>query len=352
MCIYVVLLASLAASGKFRVIALPKNIHVHFINHYSIKEEDMFRQETLLRRHPQNPIINPRDFPWGNADVVFNPGQAILDGKVVLLASVLFRDKPYAHTFVAESTDGVNFTFRKEPAFIREPNKVFGEYDNHPIDCRVTQIGDRYYVMRPGNSEMGCVGLLYETRDFNSFEPVDIVALPDNRVPCLFPEKIGGYYYRLERPYNHGAPNERGHIWISRSPDLVHWGHHRFLLKGFTNWCWGKIGPTVPIKTEKGWLEIIHGVSKSCSLVSYSLGAILLDLNDPEKIIGRMESYLLTAEEDYEFKGRTPGCVFATGGVADLHTRTLRVYYGATDTSICLAEGNLDDIIDACLQGK
>lgn len=311
----------------------------------------MFRQETLLKRHPDNPIISPKDFPFGPADVVFNPGQTTYNGKTVLLASVMFRNRSYAHTYVAESADGIHFDFHPEPVFVRDPEKTFGEYDNHPIDCRVTQIGNEYYVVRPGNSEMGCVGLLYKTADFVNFEPIDIIALPDNRVPCLFPEKIGGYYYRLDRPYNPGAGNEHGHIWIARSPDLVHWGHHRFLMKGFTNWNWNKIGPTVPVKTEKGWLEIIHGVSSSCSITSYSLGAILLDLENPEKIIGRAESYLLTAEEDYEFKGRCPGCVFATGAVADLKTRRLRVYYGAADTSICLAEGSLDEIIDACIKG-
>lgn len=84
-------------------------------------------------------------------------------------------------------------------------------------------------------------------------------------------------------------------------------------------------------------MEIIHGVSSSCSIVSYSLGAILLDLENPEKIIGKMSSYLLTAEQDYEFKGRCPGCVFATGAVADMNNRRLTVYYGASDTCIGLA---------------
>jgi len=311
----------------------------------------MFRAETLLKRHPKNPIIEPKDFPNGAADVVFNPGQTTYKGKTILLASVLVRNKPYALTYVAESEDGVHFTFHPEPCFFRDPDKTFGEYDNHPIDCRVTQIGNDYYVIRPGNSPLGCVDLMYKTTDFVNFEPIDIVALPDNRVPCLFPEKIGDYYYRLDRPYANGAPDCHGHIWVSRSPDLIHWGHHRFLLKGYTHWNWEKMGPTVPVKTEKGWLEIIHGVSSSCSITSYSLGAVLLDLEDPYKIIGKTESYILTADEDYEFRGRCPGCVFATGAIADLQSRKLRVYYGIADTAIGLAEGNIDEIIDACLKG-
>lgn len=310
-----------------------------------------FRKETMLKRFPENPIITPEDFPFAPADVVFNPGQTTYNGKTILLVSVLSRNRPYAETYVAESSNGIDFTFHEKPVFFRDPDKKFGEYDNHPIDCRVTQIGNEYYIVRPGNSEMGCIGLMYKTNDFKTFEPVDIVALPDNRVPCIFPEKINGSYVRLDRPYNHGAHPERGHIWISKSPDLIHWGQHRFLMKGFTNWCWNKIGPTVPIKTEKGWLEIIHGVSSSCSTVSYSLGAVLLDLEDPGKIIGRMESYLLTAEEDYEQNGRCPNVVFATGGIADLEKRSLRVYYGAGDTCIGLAEGDLDEIINACLKG-
>lgn len=315
----------------------------------------MYRKPTLLKRHPLNPIIKPMDYPdtFGDvADAVFNPGQTVFNGKTVLLVSVCLRNKPYCETHVAMSDDGVHFSINPKPCFFRDPDKVFGEYDNHPIDNRITRIGDEYYICRPGNSPMGCIGLLYKTTDFENFEPLDIVALPDNRVPCIFPEKIGGYYYRLDRPYAPGGSSEHGHIWISRSPDLIHWGHHRFLMQGFTAWNWEKVGPTVPIKTEKGWLEIFHGVSSSCSVVSYSLGAMLLDLEDPSKIIGRMESYILTAEEEYEFNGRTPGCVFATGAVADLKTRELRCYYGAADTYVGLATGNLDEIIDACLKSK
>jgi len=315
----------------------------------------MFRKPTLLTRNPDNPVIRPIQFPDSHgdtADVVFNPGQTVFRGKTLLLVSVQFRNKPYAQTHVAVSEDGIHFEIEPEPCFSRDPDKVFGEYDNHPIDNRITRIGDEYYICRPGNSPMGCVGLLYRTLDFKTFTPIDIVALPDNRVPCIFPEKIGDYYYRLDRPYASGSADCHGHIWLSRSPDLVHWGHHRFLLKGFGNWSWDKIGPTVPIKTEKGWLELIHGVSSSCSVVSYSIGAILLDLEDPCRIVGQMKSYILTAEEDYEFNGRCPGCVFATGAIADLKTRELRCYYGAADTYIGLATGNLDEILDACLQGK
>jgi len=305
----------------------------------------------MLNKHLKNPIITPADFQYGPAHLVFNPGQCMHEGETVLLLSVIMRNEPYARVHVARSNDGVNFNISEKALFTRNMEEELGEVDNHPIDCRVTQIGDEYYIIRPGSSPRGTIALLYKTLDFNKVEFIDVIALPNNRVPCLFPEKINNMYWRLDRPSSTGAPAVKADMWLSNSPNLIHWGHHRFLLSGYTNWCWEKIGPTPPIRTEKGWLVIIHGVCSSCSLVSYSLGAILLDLKEPGKIIGKMESYLLTAEEDYEYKGMTPGCVFTAGAIADLNKRRLRIYYGAADTCIGLAEGDLDEIVDGCIKG-
>lgn len=315
------------------------------------------RYNTLLKRHPNNPLIQPKDIPWFNADAVFNPSQCMFQGKTLLLLSVTHSDKPHpnAQVHVAESKDGVNFKIRKDPLFFPDPEKKFGQYDQHPIDCRITQIGDTYYIIRPGNSEWGCIALLYKTKDFITVDPIEIIALPHNRVPCLFPEKINGEYVRIDRPYSVGAPYEKSfaNMWISRSPDLIHWGQHRPLLKrGFSAWSGLKVGPTPPIRTEKGWLEIIHGVQNCFWTVRYSIGAVLLDLENPEKIIGAMQSYLLTPETEYEHMGVIPDVVFTPGALVDLKTRRLRVYYGAADTCVCLAEGDLDEVLDACIKGK
>jgi predicted GH43/DUF377 family glycosyl hydrolase len=315
------------------------------------------RYNTLLKRHPNNPLIQPKDIPWFNADAVFNPSQCIFQGKTLLLLSITHADKPFpnAQVHVAESEDGINFTIRKAPVFFPDPENEFGKYDLHPIDCRITQMGNTYYIIRPGNSDWGCIAFLYKTKDFQTFDPIDIIALPHNRVPCLFPEKINGEYVRIDRPYSLGAPYDKSfaNMWISRSPDLIHWGAHRPLLKrGFSAWSGLKIGPTPPIKTEKGWLEIIHGVQNCFWTVRYSIGAVLLDLENPEKVIGVMQSYLLTPEAEYEHMGVVPDTVFTPGALADLKTRRLRVYYGAADTCVCMAEGDLDEIIDACVNGK
>jgi len=321
------------------------------------KEISKLRYNTLLKRHPQNPLICPSDIPWYNADAVFNPGQCMYKGKTLLLLSVMHADKAYpnAQIHVAESEDGITFSIRKEPLFFPDEKRKFGEYDQHPIDCRVTQIEDTYYIIRPGNSEWGCIAFLYKTKDFQTVDLIEIVALPHNRVPSLFPEKINGEYVRIDRPYSLAGPFDQcyGNLWISRSPDLIHWGKHRPLLKsGFSGWNGLKIGPTPPIRTEKGWLEIIHGVQNCFWTARYSIGAVLLDLENPEKIIGLMHSYLLTPEMEYEHMGVIPDTVFTPGALADLNTRRLRVYYGGADTCVCLAEGDLDEIIDACIKGK
>ncbi len=314
--------------------------------------------KSRLLRYEGNPILRPEEFPWCKADQVFNPGQVMTpDGRTLLLLSVIPRNEKHARCHLAESRDGIHFTIREKPLFEVDPERRFGKLDFHPIDCRVTWFPEENccYIIRPANSEWGCCALLYRTEDFETVEPVEIIALPHNRVPCLFPEKIGGKYVRLDRPYSLGAPYEKSfaHIWISRSPDLIHWGEYRPLQKrDFSPWNNLKIGPTVPIRTEKGYLEIIHGVQNTFCGFRYSLGALLLDLEDPGKIIGRMNDYLLTPETEYEHNGVIPEVVFATGGVVDPATRELRIYYGGADTTLNLATGNVDEIVEWCLKGE
>ena len=315
------------------------------------------KYKSMLKRYEGNPLFRPEEFPFGAADQVFNPGQVKTpDGRTILLLSVIMRNERHARCHVAESRDGIHFEIQEKPLFSVDPEKPFGELDFHPIDCRVTWFPEDgcYYIMRPANSEWGCCALLYRTVDFRTAEPVEVIALPHNRVPCLFPEKIGGKYVRLDRPYSVGAPYEKSfaNIWISYSPDLIHWGEHRPLLqRGFMPWNGLKVGPTVPVRTEEGWLELIHGVQNTFVGWRYSLGAVLLDLEHPDRIIGRMNRYLLTPETPCERQGVIPEVVFATGAVADPETRELRVYYGGADTTVNLATGNLDEIIEGCRKG-
>lgn len=317
----------------------------------------MPQYKSQLVRFAGNPLFRAEEFPYGIADQVFNPGQVMTpDGRTILLLSVLPRGERLARCHVAESTDGIHFTIHEKPLFSAD-HTAFPGLDNHPIDCRITWFpeDDCYYIIRPGgDADTGTIAFLYRTKDFLTAEPIEIVAMTHNRVPCLFPEKINGQYVRLDRPYSAGAPYEKSfaNIWLSRSPDLIHWGEHRLVLRrNCTRWCNLKVGPTVPIRTEKGWLEIFHGVQQCFSSWRYSIGAVLLDLENPEKVIGLMNSYLLTPETDYERFGVVPDVVFTTGAVVEPKSRELRIYYGGADTCVNLATGNLDEIVENCLKG-
>jgi beta-1,4-mannooligosaccharide/beta-1,4-mannosyl-N-acetylglucosamine phosphorylase len=311
--------------------------------------------EFILNRHQNNPIIKPADFPGSYA--IFNPGQTKFNGKYLLLLPVAHNagDKnKYGQDItahVALSTDGVHFEINPEPLFKRDTQAPFSTVRPQCIDFRITQIDDMYYVVNPGCGPWGTMGILSRTRNWNDWENLDIISLPDNRMPCLFPEKINGKYYRLDRPYR-VAPNDHhdfGNMWLASSPDLLHWGSYRPLLKpGFSHWNSTKIGPTPPVKTPEGWLVIIHGVIESCSGHRYSMGGMLLDLNNPEKIIGLTKSAILAPFEQYEFNGMVPNVVFPAGFIADWESDDLRVYYGAADNYVGLATGSVRELVALC----
>ena len=310
-------------------------------------------KEFILHRHPQSPVIKVQDVP--NADAVFNCGQTTYNGKTLLLVPVAYRTKIdglQSGMYVATSENGVDFEIEKEP-FIKTLDEApyNDNYDWWTIDPRITKIDDTYYIVRPGQHPQGPTALLEATKDFKTKEFLGCIALPSNRVPCLFPEKINGLYARLDRPYNMGAKNEDGSIWISFSPDLIYWGEHYPVQMPYGFHFGTKIGPTPPIKTNDGWLVVIHGVMTSCNGSRYSLTALLLDLDNPRKVIGRMNSWILTPDTDYELNGRVPNVVFTTGAIADFEKDEIRVYYGAADTCIGLASGKLSELVEACKLG-
>ncbi len=319
----------------------------------------------LLHRNKNNPIITVEDFPIPS-NAVFNCGQTMYNGQTILLIAAFYKERrangSLTGIHVARSDDGIHFEIEKEPfCDKRNWNKNCSlNVDGWVIDPRITKIGDTYYIVRPAQvSNVGPAAILEKTKDFKTCEFVECIALPSNRVPCLFPEKIGNYYVRLDRPYNLHEKEDpkyildtdplRAGIWISYSPDLIFWGMHRPLIypdsiPNYANW---KMGPTPPIRTKDGWLEIIHGVNNKNGEFCYSIGAMLLDLNDPEKIIGVLQDCILTPEEPYEKDGRVKNVVFPCGAIADEENDKIRIYYGACDECIGLAEGRLSELLNA-----
>lgn len=324
---------------------------------------DLFRgEEYIMHRCKGNPIITVDNFPVP-AVRVFNCGQTLYNGKTVLLIAAQYKEErngSLTGIHLAMSDDGINFDISEEP-FCSKTDWA----GNFPLNCdcwvidpRITKIEDTYYIVRPAQVEkVGPAAILEKTKDFKNLEFVECIALPNNRVPCLFPEKINGQYVRLDRPYSvlrldrekGGHPLDDqllGGMWISYSPDMIYWGKHRPLLYPPLSFANYKVGPTPPIKTRDGWLEIIHGVYKENREWCYSLGAILLDLKDPSKIIGVLDKPILTPKEPYEIDGLTKNVIFSCGAVTDEEKDEIRIYYGACDECIGLAIGCLSELLN------
>ena len=310
---------------------------------------------TIFTRNPANPLLKVQDFP-GIAQL-YNPSPVQFGDETLLLVSVTThktdeQGMDVGQTRIARSKDGINFELSEDNFIKVDKTRKPYCYMKHFIDNRVTKIGDTYWIITPVMMNEGWdapVGLLGKTKDFINYEPVSVITQPRNRGASLFPEKINGKYYKIDRP--NGIKGYGGDLWLSSSPDLVHWGDFQPLQKaGYRFWNMDKIGPTPPIKTEKGWLEIIHGVFTAAGGTTYYLGAMLLDLEDPSKIIGKTGSYILAPETPYEQHGNCHNTIFACGAIADYDKDQVRIYYGAADMAIALATGSLSELLDACIE--
>jgi predicted GH43/DUF377 family glycosyl hydrolase len=310
----------------------------------------------IFKRHEGGPLLHIKDFP-GKAQI-YNPAPVQCGDETILLVSVVEHaatrgfGRDVGQTRVARSKDGIHFTLSDEN-FI-DPQAEGEPWDryHHFIDNRVTKIDDWYYIVTPVmvNGFDSPIGMLGRTKDFKTYERIDTITQPKNRGASLFPEKINGKYYKLDRPG--GGDGGNGDIWISASPDLVHWGEFKpVLAAGYRFWNVDKIGPTPPIKTDKGWLDIIHGVFTPAGGTYYYIGAMLLDLDEPWKVIGKTNSYLMMPEEPWEQHGNCDNVIFPCGAIADYDKDQIRLYYGACDFAICLATGSLSETVDACIRG-
>src|ERR1035437_6287661 len=186
------------------------------------------------------------------------------------------------------SADGVNWDLDpKTISWIATDRRIAEIQDSfeHAYDPRVTWLEDRYYVTWCNGYHGPTIGVGY-TYDFETFHQLDNAFLPFNRNGVLFPRRVNGQYLMLSRPSDNGH-TPFGDIYVSESPDLIHWGRHRQVMST-RSWTWESTkvgaGPT-PIETPEGWLLIYHGVLTSCNGFVYSMGAALLDLDEPWKVI-------------------------------------------------------------------
>ena len=185
---------------------------------------------------------------------------------------------------------------------------------DYAYDPRVVKIEDKYYITWCGGTNGPTISVA-TTTDFQEFTRLDNAFLPHNRNGVLFPRRIDGKYFMLSRPSDNGH-TPFGDIYISQSPDMVHWGKHRKVMGrgGDEHGLWWqrtKIGAgPIPIETDDGWLMIYHGVLDTCNGFVYHMGAAILDLDEPWKVTYRCKNILLAPEADYEVFGHVPNVVF------------------------------------------
>ncbi|HLF65154.1 MAG TPA: glycoside hydrolase family 130 protein [Saprospiraceae bacterium] len=342
----------------------------------------------LALRFPENPILTPADITPSQPDMkvecVLNPGAFTFDNKTWLLLRVAERpeqkpgkvsfpilnekdefeilefsaDDPELNTSDPRMVVYKGVTYLSTVSHLRllcsEDKVHFHEPDSYPTrifgkgslesfgieDCRVVEINKRFYLTYTEVSENGVgVGLMH-TDDWQTMHREGMILPPHNKDCALFPEKVHGKYYCLHRPS--GIDIGGNFIWIASSTDLKHWGDHRCILNTRPgSWDSARIGAGAsPIKTKEGWLEIYHGANAHHR---YCLGAILMDPDDPVKIIARSKEPIMEPRMKYEQEGFFGHVVFTNGHIIEGDTITM--YYGASDTVICGATLSIKEIL-------
>jgi beta-1,4-mannooligosaccharide/beta-1,4-mannosyl-N-acetylglucosamine phosphorylase len=297
----------------------------------------------VMWRYSQNPVIGRYDIPDSNS--IFNSAVVPFEDG---FAGVFRCDSKSVqmNIYTGFSKDGINWDIEHNPIEMEAGNTQMIDSD-YKYDPRVVWIEDRFWVTWCNGYHGPTIGMAY-THDFKTFYQCENAFLPFNRNGVLFPEKIDGKYAMLSRPSDNGH-TPFGDIYISFSPDMKYWGEHRCVMKvsPFPESAWQctKIGAgPIPIRTDEGWLMIYHGVVNTCNGFRYSMGAALLDLDQPDKVLYRSRSYLLAPAMDYEMVGDVPNVVFPCAALVE--GNKLAVYYGAADTSVAMSFGYLDEVID------
>lgn len=301
----------------------------------------------LLRRHPDNPLLTSFDWPYF-VNTVFNPGAVRTpDGETVLLCRV--EDcTGISHLCVARSSDGVsNWKVDREPTFPPKPSthpeELWGVEDPRVVWVpELAQFAITYTCYSPPGPGVS----LALTKDFKTFERIGNIMPPEDKNAALLPRKINGRWAMVHRPV---SPMGGAHIWISFSPDLIHWGDHVPILRARRGAWWdaNKIGLSTPlIETSEGWLMTYHGVRHTPAGCLYRIGLALLDLDDPTRCLLRSTKWIFGPEAGYERTGDVGDVVFPCGYTVGDDGDTLNVYYGAADTSISLAVGSIGAMLD------
>ena len=316
-----------------------------------------------MHRHPNNPILTRSEVPdirpeLVDATSVFNPGAIKFNDRYLMMLRTQARSRE-TYLVMAVSKDSIDLKVRKEIVKFKGLEKVKDKI-YHIYDARLTEIEGNYYVMFAMDMQDGCQLGVAQTSDFHEFEFLGIASNEDIRNGVLFPEKIRGKYMRMDRPNkarHSDGPTSGTTIWLSESDDLINWDPVAPLISGRFHY-WDEFigsGPP-PVKTREGWLHVYHGVAGHFGSANiYQGGVILLDLEDPSKVLGRCRNNILEPREIWELAGQVPNVCLPSGWIVEDFDEDgfarpdseVKIYYGAADTVVGLYIATISELLEA-----
>lgn len=342
----------------------------------------------LVKRFLENPILSPKDLipskPGLEITCLLNPGVFRFEGKIWMIIRVAERPRQengiISFPVLKDSEMEIMAIQENDPDLIADDPRVisyqgtdylttlshlrlvcssdgihFSQLDGFPLllgegnneafgieDCRVTQIDDLYYLTYTAVSAHGVGVGLRTTTNWKTFKKHGMIMPPHNKDCAIFEEKINGKFYALHRPSSVDLGGN--YIWLAESPDGIHWGNHQCIIKTRKHqWDSKRVGAgAAPIRTSQGWLEIYHGANEKHQ---YCLGAFLMDLTDPSKVLARTEAPIMVPAAAYEINGFFGEVVFTNGHL--VNGDELIMYYGAADEFVCGAKFSIPEILCA-----
>ena len=313
-------------------------------NYFKILRLVNLRQNMSLIKFSKNPVLTREDVPF-KVNSIFNPG-AVKVGKEYLLLCRIELPTGRSSFVIARSNDGYKFKVDNKPCLTPEDHGKYYEYVEWGIeDARIVPFNGKYLITYTGYSKYLPLVMLAETEDFSKFNILGPISEPSNKDCSIFPEKFNGQYLKMDRP----SVDNKTYIWLNSSPDLIHWGNYKVLIepeKG--TWEADKIGgSTPPVRTDEGWLFLYHGVRGFGISFMYRVGVMLLDINEPWKVIGKSREPILSPEYDYERTGDVGNVVFTNGWVVEKNG-SVKIYYSGADMNICIAETTVSYLVSVC----
>ena len=311
----------------------------------------------VVKRSPENPILRPDPaIPW-QSEAAYNPSVVEADGKIHIFYRATSADKAGDTNVLissighAVSKDGVKFAAHDQIIFpIRDWEKFGCE------DPRVTEFEGKYYIFYTAVSEFSANGIKVAvaiTRDLKTIDEKHLVTPFNAKAMAIFPERVNGKIVVVLTVNTDKPPAKICLAFLDNTEDL--WSEEYW--KGWYEHVDEHALPieqnekdqievgSAPVKTDSGWLLFYSYIYNYFSPpATFGVQAVLLNLYDPKQIVGEVKRPFLVPEKEYEFYGRVPKIVFPSGAL--IRKNLVYLYYGATDTTSCVATLKLKDFLE------